>query len=307
MRGLVILLAAASAFAEVRVDNVLVKMVPPGTESLVGARMQELKSTGLFEKMLAARKLPELDKFAKETGFDPRTDVRELLFAAGPNGGVLLARGKFDVKVPQDKSLKLVRHGQYNVYQMVNGGADSGFCILDQTLAVAGTISVLEAALDEWVAGKHEAAAPLLAKVKAVNDKSQVWGISSGFASFVADHMPGMTSGNVDFSKIFHGVQDTWFSMDLSKGLKCEIHGTAANDKDATSLRDAAKGLIGFGRLSVPEGQKELYRVWDGIEAEQQGRSISIKADIEQDLLDKVVNLMQSMPTRPKKATGKAL
>ncbi len=307
MRSLVLLLAALPALAAVQVDNVLVKMVPPGTDSLLGGRMAELKSTALFSKMMAAQKLPELDKFAKETGFDLRTDVREVLFASGPKGGVLLARGKFAVKLSEVQGLKRVRHGQYNLYQMPTTGGNSGFCILDQTLAAAGTMEALTAALDEWVSGQHTAAQPLLAKAAGISAKAQFWGISSGFASFVADHLPGMTSGNVDFSKIFRGVQDTWFDMDLSKGLKCEIHGTAANEKDAVSLRDAAKGLIGFGRLSVPEGQKELYRVWDGIEAEQQGRNISIKADIEQGLLDKVVNLLQAMPAGPgRRATGKA-
>ena len=100
MKLAIAFLITFGAFAEVRVDNVLIRMVPPGTESLMGGRMQELKSTALFEKLVYAQKLPDFERFVKETGFDPRTDVQELLFASTPKGGVLLARGKFRVKVP---------------------------------------------------------------------------------------------------------------------------------------------------------------------------------------------------------------
>jgi len=40
-----VLLFAFGAAAEPRIDNVLVKMVPPGTTSLVGALMDVLKTT----------------------------------------------------------------------------------------------------------------------------------------------------------------------------------------------------------------------------------------------------------------------
>jgi len=309
---LAILFTATVLLCQVKVDNVLLSMVPPGSDSLVGAQMAAVKASPLYQKMLAARKLPELDRFANESGFDPRTDVRELLFASTKQGGVLLARGKFDVKAGLNnpdlkKNMKLVRHGEYVIYAMSTG--DSGFCILDSTLAAAGTVPVLEAALDEWKSGKHGNAKALLARLKTLDSKTQLWGISTGFASFVADHMPKVAGGNVDFSQIFRGVEDTWFQLDMSQGMRAEIHGTTAKEADAVSLRDAAKGLVGFGRLSVPEGQPELLRVWDGITVEQTGNNFMVKADIKQELMDKLVAMMEttmkSNRPRPKTTEGK--
>ncbi len=287
---------SAAALAQPRVDNVLIRMVPPGATSLVGARMDLIKSTDFYTKLLEQQKLPQVERFAKETGFDPRRDVRELLFAGTPSGGVLLARGAFHINPEpvQQAKAKLVRHGEYNIWSLDT----AGFCVLDATLAAAGDLKSLEAALDEWKSGSHTAAQPLLGKVRQLDPKSPFWGVSTGFAGFLADNLPraggNASGGGIDFSRIFHGVEETSFSADFSAGVKGEIRGTAAAEADAVNLRDTAKGLIGFGRLSVPENQPEMLKLWDGFSVEQTGRAVSIKADIPRNLVDRMVQLLNA-------------
>ena len=282
--------------AQPPVDNVLERMVPPGSTSLVGGRMDLIRQTNLYRKMIAAQSLPQVDEFARDTGFDPRRDVRELLFVETPRGSVLLARGTFRLNTAPLKDTQKTRHGEYEIL----GKGSAGFCILDSTLAVAGDIPAIEAALDEWKSGTHTAAQPLLARLAGVSPQAQLWGISTGLAGFLADHTPGVTSG-LDFSKIFRGLEDTSFQVDLSTGLRAEVRGTTSNEKDAISLRDTVRGIVGIGRLQVPENQPELLRVWDGIIAEQQGRSITIHIDIAQDLLDKLIQMLGPGPAGPRR------
>ena len=284
--------------AQPRVDNVLERMVPPASTGLVGAHMDQIKQTELYKKMVAAQSLAQLDQFALETGFDPRRDVRELLFVTTPRGTVMLARGTFHLNSVMLKNAHKSRHGQYDVW----GLGASGFCILDSTLAAAGEIPALELALDEWTSGAHTAAQPLLARVAAVNPQDQIWGISTGSGNFLAEHPPA--AGSVlDFSKIFRSLDDYWFEADFSAGMRCEVHGTTRTEKDAVSLRDTVRGLVGLGRLNVPENQPELLKVWDGITVDQQGRSIAIHADVTQELIDRIVQLLSGAPAR----TGKIL
>lgn len=290
MKTALMLFTAAMAAAQPRVDNVLAQMVPPGSTSLSGARMDQIKTTEFYKRLVEQKKLPQVDKFAAETGFDPRRDVRELLFASNATGGVLLARGTFPLHPPAPNA-KPVRHGRYTIQAF----DDSGFCILDGTLAAAGDVKSLEAALDEWTSGTHTAAPPLLARARSVDPGSQFWGVATGFASFFSDNMPRTASG-VDFSKIFRGLQDTWFQADFTTGFKGIIHGVTATEQDAVNLRDTAKGLIGFGRLSVPENQSELLKLWDGITVEQEGRNVSIRADIAQNLVDRLVQILSAGP-----------
>ncbi len=290
MRTVLLVFLAAMAAAQPRVDNVLVRMVPPGSQSLAGAHMDQIKTTDFYRKLIEQRKLSQVDRFAKETGFDPRRDVRELLFASTSTGGVLLARGTFPLH-PQVSDTKPLRHGKYTI--QTSGG--SGFCILDTTLAAAGDLQSVEAALDEWTSGTHAAAQPLLGRARGVDPQSQFWGVSAGFAGFLADNMPGAGRG-IDFSKIFQGLEDTWFQASFTTGFQALVHGATATEPDAVNLRDTMKGLIGFGRLSVPENQPEMLKLWDGIGVEQEGRTVSIHADIPENLVDRLVRMLSASP-----------
>lgn len=285
-----LLLAAATVLpAAPRVDNVLVRMVPPGVTSLVGARMDLLQASDLYRQLMAQQKLPQLDQFAKETGFDPRRDVREMLLFTTPAGTALLARGKFNLKQDPIAGAKLVRHGEYNIRTLDT----SGFCILDSTLAVAGEIPAIEAALDEWKQGAHNNAQTLLAKVAGMNAQTQMWGVSTGFASFLARNLPRAGNG-IDFSVIFNGMESTWFSATAANGFQAAIHCTAATEKDAMTLRDTAKGLIGLGRLSVPVDQPDLLKFWDGMTVDQSGNAFMLNADIAGNLIDQMVRMFSA-------------
>ena len=215
-----------------------------------------------------------------------------LLFATTRTGGVLLARGTFRVGLSL-ADFKPVRHGIYTV-QTANG---NGFCILDATLAVAGDLPSVYAALDEWKSGAHTAAQGLLSHAKEIDPADPFWGVSTGFAGFLADNLPRAGSG-IDFSRIFRGLEDTWFEATFTTGFKGTVHGITATEQDAINLRDTAKGMIGFGRLSVPENQPEMLRLWDGISVEQEGRSVTIRADIPQELVNRLINMLQSAPGR---------
>jgi hypothetical protein len=286
------LVFALSLSAEPRVDNVLQQMVPPGSTSLVGARMDQIKQTEVYRKMLASQNLVQVDEFARETGFDPRRDVRELLFVTGSPGAVMLARGTFHLSPSTLKEMKKIRRGKYDIWVR----SESGFCILDSTLAAAGDISSVEAALDEWTSGTHTAAQPLLARLPSVNPQSQLWGISTGTGSFLAEHPPVANSG-LDLSAIFRNLHDYWFEADFTAGMRAEVHGTTATEKDAIQLRDVVRGVVGLGRLNVPENQPELLKVWDGITVDQQGRSVSLHGDISQSLIDKLMQILGGKPT----------
>lgn len=297
MRSLFVsLLVAASLSAQPRIDNVLEKMVPPGATSLVGAHMDQIKQTDMYRKLVAVQGLSQLDEFARQTGFDPRRDVREILFVTAGNGAVMLARGTFHLKPGLLPNTAAMRHGQYQIW----GDRRNGFCILDPTLAAAGDIAAVNSALDEWTSGTHTGARRLLTYVSTVNPQFQIWGVSTGTGSFLAEHPPAAGSG-LDLSQVFRSLHDYWFQADFSTGMNAEIHATTHTEKDAMNIRDAVRGLVGFGRLQVPENQPDLLKVWDGVTVDQDGRSIGIRADIPQALVDKLVQLLSPSPTGPRK------
>jgi hypothetical protein len=287
MLPLLLLLFASALAAQPRIDNVLEKMVPPSATGLVGAHMDQIKQTELYRQTVAVQGFQGLDQFARETGFDPRRDVREILFVTEGNGAVLLARGNFHVNPGVMKNSSRTRVGRYDVWSQ---GTD-GFCILDSTLAAAGNIPAVIDAIKEWTSGAHTGAQRLLGYVSSVNPQFQLWGVSTGSGNFLVDHPPAANTG-LDFTVIFRSLQDYWFQADFTSGARAEIHANTHTEKDATNIRDAARGLIGLGRLNTPDNQPELLKIWDGIAVDQQGRSLSIRADIPQTLVDKLVQIL---------------
>jgi hypothetical protein len=295
MRLTIGLVFAVALGAQTHPDPVLARMVPPGTVSLLGARMDQIKTTPMYQKMVAQQKFAEMDRFARETGFDPRRDVRELLLASNGTQGqsVVLARGHFD-KVAGLEKMKTWKHGIY----VIHGDERAGFCFLDSTTAAAGPLPGLYAALDHWHSGAPPATPELLQRVEQIPANMQVWAVSSG-----GFNLPGsmtMRQGGTDFAQIFRGVEQTTFFADLRDGLDATLQGDVKTEEDAKSLGDAARGLIGIGRLSVPDNHRELLKLWDGFHVDQHAKHISITAKVSQDLIDQLVSLVQSGEIGPK-------
>jgi len=285
--GFLILISSLAASAAPRVDNVLIRMVPPGSTALLVLHMKDLQQTDVFRQMMTSQAGSGIDQFAHETGFDPRRDVNELLVVTTPKGSVALARGRFAVNAAALKDTVTVRHGMYTIWTRQT----SGFCILDGTLAAAGEVEAIEAALDEWRTGKHLDGLALAAHAATADPAAQLWGVTSGAPTLLSDNLPRGGSG-LDFSKLFRGLDATWFEGDLRTGFQAEVHGEAANEKDALNLRDAVRGMVGLGRLNVPDDQPDMLRVFDGITADQQGKAITIKVDIAPELVGKLLDML---------------
>jgi len=294
--ALLALTLAATAFAQTHPDPVLARMVPPGTVSVLGVRMDQVKSTPMYVKMIAQRKLPDLDRFAQETGFDPRRDVREMLVASNGTAGasVVLARGSFS-NISGAGKMKTFKHGVYVIHSDENDRG--GYSILDSTTAAAGPLPGLYAALDHWYSHAPSAIAALLSRAETIPATAQLWAISSG-----GFNIPGnitMRQGGTDFAQIFRNVEQTVFWADLRGGLDATIESDVRTEDDAKNLGDAARGLIGIGRLSVPDNHRELFKVWDGFKVDQHARHITITAKVPQDLIDQLVTLFQSGELTP--------
>src|SRR5437870_963166 len=81
-----------------RIDPTLVAFAPSDAVMLTGVRMDEVRATPVYQKLLAQKRLEALDNFARETGFDPRKDVRELLFVSRGGDMLVSARGVFNLR-----------------------------------------------------------------------------------------------------------------------------------------------------------------------------------------------------------------
>jgi hypothetical protein len=72
------------------------------------------------------------------------------------------------------------------------------------------------------------------------------------------------------------------------------MNGDCRTEQDAKTLGDAARGIVGLGRLSVPEGKPEMLRLFDGVKVDQKQNAILVDVNIPADLLDGLLQMTRS-------------
>jgi hypothetical protein len=267
------------------VDSTLAALVPPDATMLSGIRMEAVRETPLYRKMLAQQALPQLDDFARQTGFDPRRDVRELLIASNGNGVLMAARGAFNLR-----AIEGATKSSYKGYTLYTSESRA-VGLIDSSTAVAGPMAAVRAALDRYKAGDRARPDDLLARARQIPPENQIWSVSNGFENLLTMTIP--QQGNAaNVGRILGSLENTTAAADFRTGVNGYINGSCRSDQDAKNLGDAARGLVGLGRLSVPENQPELLKLWDGIKVDQQQRTVKITIAIPEALVDKLIDLL---------------
>ncbi len=270
--------------AALRVDPALAALVSSDAVFVAGARLEALRATPFYRKWVAGRPQPWLDRLAERTGLDPRKDLWELLIASDGKQTLALARGKF---APQGLEPRLeglsARRTPYKGYTLI-GEERAALVFMNSTTAAAGPAPSLRALIDRR--NRSRGASPLLAKTKEFPAGTQLWMVSAGGAA-LAEWLP--SAGNLaNLGKIFSMLESSSAAADLRSGLRLSATGVCRNNDDARTLAEALRGLIGLARLSTPDETPELLRAYDGIGVEQDQRSVRIRAEIAQDLLEKL-------------------
>ena len=136
--------------------------------------------------------------------------------------------------------------------------------------------------------------AALVAKVKTISAQNQIWAVSLGGFSQIASAVPP-AGPMASLGKILSMLEDLTLAVDLGSGVNAAVTGLCKTEQDARSLSDALRGLIGLGRLSTPSNEPEMLRLYDGIQVEQQQRTVRLRAQIPQDLLDKAIGKVAAL------------
>jgi hypothetical protein len=275
---------APRASQTVKIDPALATLIPPDALVLAGVKADTLRSTEFYRRFVLSRPQPQLDDFVKRTGLDPRKDIWELLVASDGKSMLAMARGKFS---PAGLEPTLLEGGAkrfpYKGYTLI-GSEEAAVVFMNATTALAGPASALRATLDRRETGSAPPKA-LLDRVAAIPASSQAWVVATG--PFDKFNLPVSKTGNLSIpSQMFGSIQSVVAWMDLRAGLDFTGSIEGATSEDAKRVHDAVKGLIGMGRLSTPDGKRELLRLYDSIEVQQQERAVRVKAKIPNELID---------------------
>jgi hypothetical protein len=289
----------------VALDRSLVALLPPHATSLVGVDVERLKRTPVwrqFEERSARDS--HFEELARETGFDPRRDVYELLVASGgPGQLVALACGSFDTAawtrvLKENKAVSETYRG-FELLGPEDAHKQGRFAFLDNRTVLAGSRTEVLAAIDRKIGGGPSLLAntALLNRAQAISGTHPVWAVSDSPGQIVARGFGGSPDARVsNFARIFSSMRAATFALDLSFGLELRASGVCGTAEDARTLADAARGVVALGRLSASQQDPELMAVFDGIRVEQRGNELDVAVRLDPASLEKL--LQQGKPRR---------
>lgn len=268
-----------------KIDPALITLMPPDTVLAVGARVEGIVQTPLYQKHLAEMNLGPVDDFARQTGMDPRKSLWELLLVSDGKNRVLLGRGRFG----DEMEAKLEREGAsriaYKGFNLV-GSETLAVVFLNDTTAAVGDAPSLRALID--TRPKANGAPPAIAaRMKEIPPGAQIWAVYTGSVTSALKDLPPLQGNFANLNRLASSLQGLSVYADLRNGINGQIQGTYATDTDARTAHDALKAFVGLGRLSAPANQPDLLRVYDGITVTQETREVRVAIAEPQELADK--------------------
>jgi hypothetical protein len=277
----------------VRIDPALEALIPADTVYLFGANVERLRQTPVYQK-LTQLALPEVDRFARETGVDPRRDIQEVLACSNGTGMVTLLRGSFNAR---NLEPKLQARGVPRIVwkdHALYGTEEAALTFLSPSTAAGGSTPVLKSMIDARD-GKHGVPGALRPLLEAIPEQDQMWAVSAG-------GLPGFRTGGVegsrlgDIAQMLRGIQAVLLGVDFSKGLHLTARLDCRSENDARHIHDALRGAIGMARLSTPDNQPELLQVYDAIQVVQGNSQVRVNGDLPSDQVDRVLTLWLKKP-----------
>lgn len=290
--GLLLLLAGCrqKENTPLQIDPALEALVPADTVFIMGVNVDAIRNTQVYQKYIGVLNLPNLNQFAQQTGIDPRNDLSQVLSVSNGKAGALIARGKFK---PGDLEPKLQAQGAkrtaYKDYNLF-GDDQRSVLFMNAGTALAGSTSLLKSIIEARDSPRHGLPPALGEKLKSIPSGSQIWAALVG-------GVPGLNLGVPDNSnlgnviRLVQGIDSAAVGIDLRNGLDLNANAICRSDAHAKRLHDALRGIIGLGRLSTPDNQPDLLKLYDAIKVGQAQNRVDVTAHIPPDLANRFIDL----------------
>lgn len=250
------------------VDPALLALIPPGAKLVAGVRLDQARSSEFGQHVLNRMNTEDerFQQLIEQTGFDPRHDLDELVFAtSGPGSDksqpqfVILARGTFDQSRIEAKVK--AKGGAIQSYEGVHlivdgpknrhGGA---FAFLDGGIAVMAD----QATLRQIIAGRANPTAldsvlqDLVMKASADND---AWFASSVPGSYLARHMEQETKQPMQQAQALQSILQSSGGVHFGEVVQFSFDASTRSPQDAVSLADVLRlggSMVQMQRQSDP-------------------------------------------------------
>jgi hypothetical protein len=295
------LMAASSAFGA---DRELLGLLGPEMKSVGGMDVTEALNSPLGQYFLSHLQEHDdkLKEFVDKTGFDPRRDVYEIVFAS-PTGegssksGIVLARGSFNwpsmLAAFKARGAQTVTiNGQEFMY--LNKRSPGLVGVLNGSLLIAGQENLVRAALARRGAASSGLDARLAAKADQLSARYDVWLVSlvpAQVAGAPRATNPQNSSGASRHAAMLQGIQEAAGGVKLGTTVEVMAEAVARSPEDARALSDVARFALGMIAMQGNRSDEaaRIGAVLDKVVINTQGSSVLMSLALPQDEIEELI------------------
>lgn len=304
-----------SASAVFSADSALLNLVMPEARMVAGMDVERARNSFLGRKLLEQmdnNSNNDLSKFVALTGFDPRRDLREVIFAAADantkNGpALILVRGVFDtgringfLKTAGISASETL--GGVDFYTKVDGKDEMGFAVIDSSLALAGNKFAVRAALQRRAGMGSALAAPTYSKVQTISRANDFWAVTSIPVAELSNALPGGKQGptGVMNGDAFKGIEQA--AMGLRFGadtMELTAETVSKTEKDATSIADVIRFLSTMVQMNREKPEvKSLATALDAMKLTTDAKTTKLTISLPSTEIEKMFNISKTGTTK---------
>jgi len=275
-----LLLALAAGLCALAADPDLVKLVMPDAAVLVGIQVDQIRVSPLGRILLAQidTEDSEFRKAVALLGFNPLTDLHEVLIATPATPGaqqvLVVVRGTFDPS--RLATLAQMGGGEVSSFQGVDivtmKQQQQTFTLasLDRSTLVLGDPKSVRGAIARRTTGLR-LSPKLVARADALAKLYDLWVISLVPLGQMAKGVQNPQLGGLLKGDAFQGIQEASGGIRLGRDIQFAFEVVTRSEKDATSLADVFKFILG---LALTQGKPEQAKLLESLQLNVEGTRV---------------------------------
>ena len=311
-------------------DQQLVNMVMPDAKIIAGINVDAARNSplGTFLLSQVPTSSAEFQKFVQATGFNPRTDLQEILVAttgapaAPADGAALAASGKMSMHAL--RGLILAR-GNFNVeklsnlatldgkqsVQMYNGATlitdpkdakATAAAFIGSNIVVAGDLASVKAAVDRR-SQTNSLDPQLTTKVNSLSASEDAWAVSiAPFSSLNAGPATDPSLQGALNGDLFKKITTTSGGVKFGAQIQLSTEFVALDEKNATSLGDVVKFLAGMAAMNSGSAKgmpPVMGTLLQSLNVQTEGNVVNITISAPEDQIEGLINSMKPAAQTP--------
>jgi hypothetical protein len=290
--------AGASAFAA---DPQLMNLVMPGAQVMAGLNVTTAEISPLGQYLLAhlAGNDKGLQEFVAATGFDPRRDVTEILFAsagtsAGPNG-LMLAKGTFNVDtitaaVSKNSNQQVSTYAGATLIASTGTAPGHAIAFIGNSIAVAGDVASVKAALDR-ASGVNSVSPDLAALVQSLSTTEDAW--SASIAS-IGSLIPNVQTDPkaTQILQLVKNIQSSSGGVKFGENVVVNGQAVADTPQNAAAVADLIRmfsAIVSMGAANNPQAG-EIAKLLQTLQVTTSGATVNVTASIPEAQIEALLN-----------------